>query len=119
MGETMRRLTGVWKYFAITSLLAASVTTIVAQSDRGTLAGTILDSSAAVVSGAAITATGVDTGSTYSSTSSSSGAYRIQDMKLGTYTVKVTGTGFKTAERTGVVIQVNSVSSLDITMQVG
>jgi len=32
------------------------------QSDRGTIAGTILDSSGAVVQGATIVATGVDTG---------------------------------------------------------
>src|SRR5258706_2721842 len=109
----------VRKYVTIATLLATSALTAVAQSDRGTLAGTIVDSSGAVVSGAAITATGVETGTTYNSTSSSSGAYRILDMKLGAYNVKVTGTGFKTAERTGVVIQVNSVSSLEITMQIG
>jgi hypothetical protein len=91
----------------------------VAQSDRGTLAGTILDSSGAVVSQAAITVTGVDTGTVYDAVSSSSGAYRIPDIRVGTYNVKVAATGFKTAERTGVVIQVNNVSSLDITMQIG
>ena len=91
----------------------------VAQSDRGTLAGTILDSSGAVVSGAAITVAGVDTGTAYNAVSSSSGAYRIQDMKLGAYNVKVAMTGFKTAERTGVVIQVNTVSALDITLATG
>src|SRR5216683_7765539 len=90
-----------------------------AQSDRGTLAGAILDSSGAVVSGAAITATEVETGTAYNAVSSSSGAYRIQDMKLGAYNVKVAATGFKTAERTGVVIQVNNVSSLEITLGVG
>jgi len=115
----MRGLTCVWKYFAIASLLAASALTAVAQSDRGTLAGTILDSSGAVVSGAAITVTDAETGTVYNSVSSSSGAYRIQDMKLGAYNVKVAVTGFKTAERTGVVIQVNTVSALDITLATG
>src|SRR5260370_9518938 len=95
------------------------VGTGVAQSDRGTLAGTILDSSGAVVSQAAITVTGVDTGTVYDAVSRSSGAYRIQDIRVGTYNVKVAATGFKTAERTGIVIQVNTVSSLDIPMQIG
>src|SRR5207244_12689409 len=81
--QPMHWLNSVRKSVTIASLLALSALTGFAQSDRGTLAGTILDSSGAVVSGAAITATGVDTGSSYSATSSSSGAYRIQDMKLG------------------------------------
>jgi hypothetical protein len=89
------------------------------RTDRGTLAGTILDSSGAVVSGAAITVTGVNTGTVYNAVSSSSGAYRISEIQPGIYNIKAAGTGFKTAERTGVVVQVNTVSSLDITMPVG
>src|SRR5258705_917527 len=112
-------LNSVRKCVTIATLLAASALTAIAQSDRGTLAGTIIDSSGAVVSGVAIAATGVDTGTKYNTTSSSSGAYRIQDMKLGAYNVKVAVTGFKTAERTGVVIQVNTVSALDITLATG
>ena len=90
-----------------------------AQKVTGTIRGTVTDPSGAVVSGAAITVAGVDTGTAYNAVSSSSGAYRIQDMKLGAYNVKVAMTGFKTAERTGVVIQVNTVSALDITLATG
>src|SRR5712692_7975208 len=108
-----------WGGFRVGFLSLVLVGTAVAQSDRGTLAGTILDSSGAVVSQAAITVTGVDTGTVYDAVSRSSGAYRIPDIRVGTYNVKVAATGFKTAERTGIVIQVNTVSSLDITMQIG
>src|SRR6266849_473442 len=108
-----------WGGLRVGFLSLVLVGTAVAQSDRGTLAGTILDSSGAVVSQSAITVTGVDTGTVYDAVSSSSGAYRIQDIRVGTYNAKVAATGFKTAERTGIVIQVNTVSSLDITMQIG
>src|SRR5713101_5454838 len=108
-----------WGGFRVGFLSLVLVGTAVAQSDRGTLAGTILDSSGAVVSQSAITVTGVDTGTVYDAVSSSSGAYRIPDIRVGTYNVKVAATGFKTAERTGIVIQVNTVSSLDIAMQIG
>src|SRR6266852_7031376 len=108
-----------WWGLRVGFLSLVLVGTAVAQSDRGTLAGAILDSSGAVVSQAAITVTGVDTGTVYDAVSSSSGAYRIPDIRVGTYNVKVAATGFKTAERTGIVIQVNTVSSLDITMQIG
>ena len=115
----MRWLSCVGKGVTIVSLLAASAMTGFAQSDRGTLAGTVLDSSGAVVSGAAITATGVGTGTVYNAVSGSSGGYRIPDIRVGSYNVTVTGSGFKTAERTGVVIQVNTVSALDVTLDVG
>src|SRR5260370_713143 len=108
-----------WGGLRVGFLSLVLVGTAFAQSDRGTLAGTILDSSGAVVSQAAIPVTGVDTGTVDKGVSGSSGAYRIQDIRVGNYNVKVAGTGFKTAERTGIVIQVNTVSSLDITMQIG
>jgi outer membrane receptor protein involved in Fe transport len=104
---------------ALGLLCPLMIGTAAGQSDRGTLAGTILDSSGAVVSQAAITVTGVDTGTVYDAVSGSGGVYRIQDIKVGAYNVKAAATGFKTAERTGVVIQVNTVSALDITMQIG
>jgi hypothetical protein len=84
-------------------------TAAMAQSDRGALAGTITDSTGAVVPNAAITVTGADTGEVYNAVTSSVGSYRIQDMVLGAYNIKVAATGFKGAEHTGVVIQVNSV----------
>ena len=75
--------------------MTMAATLAAGQSDRGTLAGTILDSSGAVVANATITITGADTGTVYNAVSSSSGAYRVQDMKLGRYDVSVTATGFK------------------------
>src|SRR5712692_3769689 len=89
-----------WWGFRVGFLSLVLVGAAAAQSDRGTLAGTILDSSGAVVSGAAITATGVGTGTVYNAVSGSSGGYRIPDIRVGSYNVRVTGTGFKTAERT-------------------
>jgi hypothetical protein len=90
-----------------------------AQSDRGAIAGTILDSSGAAVQGAEITATGAQTGTVYKTSSSDVGAYRITDMQIGTYNISVTAQGFKKAEQTGVQIQINTTSSMDITLQAG
>src|SRR5437870_2389498 len=58
-----------------------------AQSDRGSISGTILDSSGAVVSGAEVTATGAETGSTYKTVATSTGAYRFPDLQVGTYII--------------------------------
>ena len=53
----------------------------IAQSDRGTIAGSILDSSGAAVGGASITITGVYTGNTYKSVSTAEGVYRVADIE--------------------------------------
>ena len=115
----MRWLKFLRTYLAIGSVIAVLGTIAAAQSSRGALAGTIEDSSGAVVSNATVTATGVGTGSVYNTTSTSSGGYRIPDMQLGAYNIKIEAPGFKTSEQTGVVIQVNSVTSLNVTLEVG
>ena len=115
----MRFQRSVQNVLLVGIFVALCATLCVAQSDRGSLAGTITDSTGAVVPNATITVTGADTGTVYNAVSSSVGSYRIQDMVLGAYNIKVAATGFKGAERTGVVIQVNSVTSLDVTMAVG
>src|SRR5690242_11755462 len=116
----MRRCTRTSFLFSITAILnLAMAVCAVGQSDRGSIAGTILDSSGAVVAGAEITATGAQTGAVYKTTSNSTGAYRLPDLQVGSYTVTATAGGFKTAEQKDVLVQVSSVSALDITLQPG
>jgi len=103
--------------FALSLLAAAAVA--LPQSDRGAIAGSVLDSSGAAVANAKITASGAETGTVYTTTSTATGAYRIPDMRVGPYNVSVTSSGFKTAEKTGVVVQINTITSLDFTLQPG
>src|SRR5215470_2306061 len=90
-----------------------------AQSDRGTIAGTILDTSGGIVANAEVSAKGVATGAVYKVTSTSTGAYRLSDLQIGAYDLSVTASGFKTSENKGVLVQINSTTSLDITLQAG
>src|SRR5262249_18252483 len=96
-----------------------ALTVAFAQSNRGTLAGTVLDTTGAVVANAQLTATGTTTGAVYKTTTSDTGAYRFTDMQLGAYDIQVTATGFKTTTRTGVQIQVNTTTALDISLETG
>jgi len=115
----MRYVSGLQRFIAVAFLVFFSAVTTPAQSDRGTIAGTMLDSTGAVVANASITVTGVATGAVYKTTSTSTGAYRIQDLQVGTYDIVVEVPGFKTAKQTGFVIQISSVAALDITLQPG
>jgi len=90
-----------------------------AQSDRGTIAGTILDSSGAVVANAQVSVTSTETGATYKASTGPTGGFRVQDVRVGTYDVSVSASGFKIGKKTGVVVQVNSVASLDFSLQPG
>jgi hypothetical protein len=115
----MRSVSFLQRFIAVAFFVFVSAGTTLSQSDRGAIVGSVLDSSGAVVQGATIVATGVDTGAVYKTISTDTGAYRISDMQLGAYNLTVTATGFKTSEQKGVVVQVNTTSSLDITLQAG
>src|SRR5262249_10017348 len=90
-----------------------------AQSDRGTIAGTIEDSAAGAVTGAQVVVKGAETGAEYNATSGPTGGFRIPEVKVGVYTVTVTANGFKTEQKTGVQVQVNTVATVDFALTVG
>jgi hypothetical protein len=118
-GVRMRSVSFLQRFIAVALFALISASTALSQSDRGTISGSILDSSGAAVQGATVTATGANTGAVYKTTSTDTGAYRISDMQVGAYNITVTAAGFKTSAQTGVVVQINSTSSLDITLQPG
>src|SRR5580700_7278389 len=89
----------------VVACLLASAGALFAQSDRGTITGTISDSTGAVVASAAVEARNTETGAVYPVAASATGNYTIPQLPSGTYTVEVTVAGFKKFLRTGLVIQ--------------
>jgi len=90
-----------------------------AQTNQGSIAGNVQDASGALVPGANVTAKGVGTGTTYQTISSSAGAYVFPNVQIGNYDVTATAPGFKSAQITGVVVQVGTTSSINITLETG
>ena len=70
-----------------------------AQTSRGTVTGTVLDSSGAVVAGARVTLTGVDTGVKLSTESNDAGVYRFDAVDLGVYELQIVHPGFRICSR--------------------
>jgi len=68
-----------------------------AQLDTGAIAGTVLDPSGKVVQGAKVSIRGTDTGTAYSTVSSSTGYYVFPSVRPGNYDITVAASGFKTA----------------------
>jgi Carboxypeptidase regulatory-like domain/TonB dependent receptor len=91
----------------------------VAQTDRGTITGTVTDPTGAVIVGAKVTATNAATQASSSTTSTTSGNYTIPLLRAGTYEVTVEQAGFKKAVLTGIQLQVGQTARVDAALQLG
>ena len=89
-----------------------------AQINQGTLEGTVLDPSGAVVAGATLTATNTANGATFNSESNSEGLYRFALLPVGTYDVKISKQGFSGTTQKGVQISVGAKLNLDVKLAV-
>src|SRR5260370_31319989 len=89
-----------------------------AQSDRGTIPGTVADPAGAVVAGAAIEARNVATGAVYPVATSATGNYTIAQLPAGSYDLTVTVPGFKKFVGTGLLVQVAGTLRVDATLEV-
>src|SRR5215470_8683557 len=115
-GESMRH---VLLLICATSLcLACSVFTF-AQTDRGTITGTVADSTSAVIPGANVTATNVDTTAKYETVSTETGNYTLTQLPVGTYAVTVELPGFKKYNRQGVTVLSSTTVRIDVALEVG
>ena len=90
-----------------------------AQSDRGTITGTISDPAGAVVANAAIQAKNLGTGVEYSGATSTTGNYTLLQLPAGSYQLNVTVPGFKKYSRSGLTVEVAQTLRVDITLEVG
>ncbi|MGC2638529.1 MAG: carboxypeptidase-like regulatory domain-containing protein [Acidobacteriaceae bacterium] len=90
-----------------------------AQTVYGSMAGTITDPSGAVVAAAKVQAKSNQSGTTFDTQSTSAGSYRFPELPIGTYDVTVSASGFKPQTLTGVSVNLQITTSLDIALAVG
>lgn len=84
----------------------------------GDIRGTVSDPTGAIVPNAQVTVKNLGTGDTKTTTSSSSGSYRVSLLFPGTYTVTITAPGFGTT--TGAVtVSAGEISNDDVHLTVG
>src|SRR5688572_10510837 len=69
------------------------------QSERGTLTGTVTDSSGSVIPGASVTATHQNTNVSSRTITTDDGVYVVPALTPGNYKIRVELTGFKAAEQ--------------------
>ena len=90
-----------------------------AQFDSATVLGTVRDASNAVVPGAKVTLTSVETGISIVRTSSGDGNYEFSAVKPGKYVVTAEKSGFAIALVDNVQVQVGARLRVDLQMPVG
>ncbi len=104
--------------FCVSALLLCVITTS-AQSDRGTIGGEVLDSRSAVIPNAQIVLTNAETGVVTRAKGNEVGLYTLSNVPLGTYELKVSATGFKTYQGSGLTVSVGQTLRLDVTLVPG
>ena len=96
-------------------LLACSA--VLAQTSQ--INGTVKDPSGSAVPGAAIKATQSATGVVRNPTSAADGSYALPNLPIGADTIEVTKAGFSKYDQTGIVLQVDSNLTIDVSVTVG
>jgi hypothetical protein len=100
-------------------LLCTSVNQASAQVLYGQLVGNVKDASNAVIPGAAVTATNVNTNQVKETLANDAGQYTFRELQPGTYTLKVSVPGFKEFIRSEILVTINNITRIDVTMEIG
>src|SRR5690348_16832793 len=106
------------KFWTLAALLILA-TTAQAQTSRGTVSGIITDPSGARVAHAAISLTHIETGLRRSAMSNEAGIYRFDAVDLGTHELRVTHPGFNAFIATGLGVEANRNTVMDVRLELG
>ena len=109
----------IWKR-AVPALLTAVLLgqlSAHAQSTFGTIVGTVVDTSGAVVAGAPVSAQDQATGGKRETQTNGSGDFRFINMNPGSYTITVSAENFATVQNEGVVLPARETIRSDFRLQ--
>jgi hypothetical protein len=116
----VRRLRGVLGLTLAALVVAGNPTVLRAQTTSASVSGTIQDSQGGVLPGVSVTLTSRTQGNVLTAVTDESGRFVFGIVRPDTYSLKVTLQGFKTLEKTNVVVNANDKLSAGIlSMEVG
>ena len=90
-----------------------------AQLNRGVIEGVVVDPQAAVVAGADVTVTSVDTNVASTTKTNSTGYYRVVDLVPGRYRVRIGAAGFNATDIVDIVVPAGQTVRVDAQMKLG
>ncbi|WP_049780915.1 TonB-dependent receptor [Terriglobus saanensis] len=90
-----------------------------AQTITGSVSGTVTDPSGAVVKGATVIVTNVDTGVSVTDTTNGSGIFNLRFLQIGRYKVVTNANGFQSQSYGPFPLEINQVAKVDVKLMVG
>jgi hypothetical protein len=118
-GGAMRGCASKLTTFFAAAICCLLTTAAFAQSDRGTIAGTVTDPSGAVVAGAKVEIQNLTNGSRFQAATTTAGAFSVPSIPTGKYVVTVVAAGFKTAKQEGVEVLLDQTANLAVHLEIG
>ena len=117
--QSSRLLPGVQMVGILSFLLLLLAGSAVAQVSTASINGVIRDPSGAVIPGASIVLTNVDTSVERTSTTNEAGAYGFVSIPPGNYTIEASAKGFSSQKLVPFVLAVGQAATFDFALTVG
>lgn len=102
-----------------TLLVVLLVATIVSASPTGSITGSVKDPTGALISGASLMLTNIATNTKMEAVTDSNGGYQFLQLAPAVYSLHVEAPGFKKVVFEDVVVQVDQITHVDATLQIG
>jgi hypothetical protein len=112
----MQRIISV---FAVTLVLCLVSSVVYGQFDTASVVGTVRDNTAAVVPGATVTLSNLDTGITATRVSDENGSFEFMNVRIGRYKVTAELQGFSIALADNIQVAVGARQRVDLQLKTG
>src|SRR5689334_19016043 len=103
----------------LVAIALLSALSVFAQTNRGSISGTVSDQTSAVIPGAAITVTNLGTNEVRKVTASDAGAYSVPNLEPVAYKLEVEAKGFKKQVVQDVKVDTSTNTTVNVTLQAG
>jgi len=103
----------------VTLLVGIFAFSAVAQSNKGSIKGTVTDQNGGLVQNATVTVTNTGTNASRTATTGDDGGYQVPLLEPGKYKVSVTAPTFPETVRENIIVQTASTEVVDVTLTAG
>ncbi|MGA3349074.1 MAG: TonB-dependent receptor [Candidatus Sulfotelmatobacter sp.] len=115
----MRKQLSRLRVLACVLITTTSGLNLAAQQITGSIRGTVVDPSGAIVQAAAVTARQIETGLTRAAVTDHQGEYVLVELPIGHYQLEVHAQGFQKYLQQGISLDVNETATVDIHLKLG